>query len=350
MVGAAINIQQDPPTDLDVNNTQHQPANSNAATTWDLSAGNFAAETEMPPLQGIHNNPATAAPDTNPTPANSNQPTPVETHAAVQSVMAEEDRASRASLIATAGKSPAQALAVQKLATATGLPAEVVERNIDQVQRRATTDQARDHLAGNPSLTTQLSNPTTAKLAADDVSHLGKIETGIQLSIPRMRFGAKGPAFAPSQTTLFDDGTKPTNSSTQAAVRNFIKGGGSVPAAALRGIGELATDIAHPNNVNVYRRVLKNDPSYTWRVQIVGGRPVIAIQDRRTGGRVGALATFYVGPEDDLYKFLTNPDLRQELLQAEEKKIDPSDHFLYKAGNDVEGYLGSVEIQDSQIT
>lgn len=326
-------------------------ANNNDATVLGTAAGKFAGEAilgdQMPQAARIEQieSPAVAGV----VPANSNDPF---LSVPPSQSSEDEDGATRASLIAAAGSNPDRALAVRKLAATTGLPIDVVERNFDQITAQATLDQAESHLAGNPSLKMQMADPAFAKVAIDDVGPLGKIETGVQLFRTPRAFGARGRAFMWLGPSVMDEGTRPTDSDFDAAIRNFKKGGGGVIAQALRGVDVLATGLLNPNNVSAYKRILQSDPSYVWRPQTIGEKPIIAIQDRRRGGRLGP-ATYYVRPGDDLYTFITDPDKRQAMLAAEEKKIDPSDHFLYKSGvqydRDVKAHNVTTPEQDASF-
>jgi len=80
-----------------------------------------------------------------------------------------------------AGKgNPDQAAEAQKLAVQTGLPTDMVERNLDEVRRQAMVKRMnlRDMMVSSPVLARQLTDMNFAKLAFDDHENLSGIEKG----------------------------------------------------------------------------------------------------------------------------------------------------------------------------
>ncbi len=71
---------------------------------------------------------------------------------------------------------PEQAASAARLARERGLPADVVQRNLAQVQRDALTDRVDRDTAGAPVLRERYADPTFAGMAADDSANLARLE------------------------------------------------------------------------------------------------------------------------------------------------------------------------------
>ena len=71
---------------------------------------------------------------------------------------------------------PQQAATVQQLAKSTGLPVELVERNLDAVQTQEKIKQVQSLLSASPFLQRQMADPNFAKLAQNDLQSLGLFE------------------------------------------------------------------------------------------------------------------------------------------------------------------------------
>lgn len=71
---------------------------------------------------------------------------------------------------------PQQAATVQQLAKSTGLPTELVERNLDAVQTQEKIKQVQSLLSASPFLQRQMADPNFAKLAQNDLESLGLFE------------------------------------------------------------------------------------------------------------------------------------------------------------------------------
>lgn len=84
----------------------------------------------------------------------------------------------RTSMIQTADASPDEAAAATKVAQSTGLPLEVVQRNLPAMQRRARIDETpfRAILQDTPTLASWAADPANAAVSHDDMENLGSLE------------------------------------------------------------------------------------------------------------------------------------------------------------------------------
>jgi len=86
----------------------------------------------------------------------------------------------RSSLYGALLANPEVAARAQQLGKQTGLPADVVERNMQDVQRRASLDKFDAVLQDSPAVAQWLSDQNNAKIAHDDVDNLGLLETMVR--------------------------------------------------------------------------------------------------------------------------------------------------------------------------
>lgn len=93
---------------------------------------------------------------------------------------AENARTTSFGLEQAARVKPDRAAQVQALAKSSGLPAEMVERNFDQVQRRDKALKIQSVLAASPVLAKQLRAPEFAGVALDDVDNLAAVERALR--------------------------------------------------------------------------------------------------------------------------------------------------------------------------
>lgn len=93
---------------------------------------------------------------------------------------AENARTTSFGLEQAARVKPDRAAQVQALAKSSGLPAEMVERNFDQVQRRDKALKMQSVLAASPVLAKQLRAPEFAGVALDDVDNLAAVERALR--------------------------------------------------------------------------------------------------------------------------------------------------------------------------
>lgn len=91
--------------------------------------------------------------------------------------------------------SPDRTAAAYGLAKSTGLPAEVVERNLEEVTRRERVKRMRALLEFSPVLAEQMRDPDFARLAYDDAEPLGGIEAALQPITRPLRSAASGLTF-----------------------------------------------------------------------------------------------------------------------------------------------------------
>lgn len=91
--------------------------------------------------------------------------------------------------------SPDRTAAAYGLAKSTGLPAEVVERNLEEVTRRERVKRMRALLEFSPVLAEQMRDPDFARLAHDDAEPLGGIEAALQPITRPLRSAAAGLTF-----------------------------------------------------------------------------------------------------------------------------------------------------------
>lgn len=95
---------------------------------------------------------------------------------AASQVLDGQRTALRASLYDSLLANPDVAARAVRLGRKTGLPAPLVERNLDEVQRNAQLNEFDRVLETSPHLAQFLMDPTRARLAHDDVQNLGEIE------------------------------------------------------------------------------------------------------------------------------------------------------------------------------
>ena len=97
---------------------------------------------------------------------------------AIDDTLSSQNRqALRASAVSAAGVNPDQYARAKQLAAQTGIPAQVVDRNMPDVERRASFTQFDRLLDSSPATARALMNPEFAKVAHDDTHNLGMIET-----------------------------------------------------------------------------------------------------------------------------------------------------------------------------
>lgn len=90
---------------------------------------------------------------------------------------------------------PDRTAAAYGLAKSTGLPVEVVERNLEEVTRRERVKRMRALLEFSPVLAKQMREPEFARLAYDDAEPLGGIEAALQPITRPLRSAAAGLTF-----------------------------------------------------------------------------------------------------------------------------------------------------------
>ncbi len=90
---------------------------------------------------------------------------------------------------------PDRTAAAYGLAKSTGLPVEVVERNLEEVTRRERVKRMRALLEFSPVLAKQMREPEFARLAHDDAEPLGGIEAALQPITRPLRSAAAGLTF-----------------------------------------------------------------------------------------------------------------------------------------------------------
>lgn len=93
---------------------------------------------------------------------------------------AETDQRLRKTLDLVSQSNPDQAAQAASMSKQTGLPVEVVERNLQDVQRRLQVDNMQKIADSSPILKKQLLDPEFAKIAHDDVDNLGALEQTLQ--------------------------------------------------------------------------------------------------------------------------------------------------------------------------
>lgn len=101
---------------------------------------------------------------------------------ALDQMQSEEEQRLRSTLDAAGKANPDQAAEAQRLSGQTGMPADMVERNLDEVRRQARVQSMnlRDMMATSPVLSRQLTDLNFAKLAFDDHENLSGIEKGFR--------------------------------------------------------------------------------------------------------------------------------------------------------------------------
>lgn len=90
---------------------------------------------------------------------------------------------------------PDRAAEVRRLAGASELPVELIDRNLDEVARRQRIRELQALAARSPVLARQLSDPEFARLAHDDAEPLGGIEAALQPITRPLRSAAAGLTF-----------------------------------------------------------------------------------------------------------------------------------------------------------
>ena len=88
----------------------------------------------------------------------------------------QQDEALRQSLMVSVGKDPDQMAQIQKLADQSGMPVELVQRNIASIVRDQRVNQLKESARFSPVLARQLSDPDFAALAYDDTERLSSLE------------------------------------------------------------------------------------------------------------------------------------------------------------------------------
>jgi len=88
----------------------------------------------------------------------------------------ENQQNGRHNLIGALGKQPDTVAKADQLSKKTGIPAEVVERNMDDVERRSTLNDYNEILSRSPGLSSSMQDQHFADLASDDIPALGKLE------------------------------------------------------------------------------------------------------------------------------------------------------------------------------
>ena len=83
----------------------------------------------------------------------------------------------RASLYSSLMANPDMAARAQRLGRKTGLPGDVVERNLPEVERSAALNDIDRALERSPALAQWLADPKNARVAHDDVPQMGAIES-----------------------------------------------------------------------------------------------------------------------------------------------------------------------------
>ncbi len=82
----------------------------------------------------------------------------------------------KASLYNALLSNPDMAARAQKLGRRTGLPSDLVERNLPEVERKAYLNDVDKMLEANPAVTQFLATPAYAAMAHDDVENMGQVE------------------------------------------------------------------------------------------------------------------------------------------------------------------------------
>ena len=95
--------------------------------------------------------------------------------------------AMRSSLYGALLSNPDMAARAQKIGRLTGLPSDLVERNMPEIERNTKLDEFDAVLKGAPMLAQWLASPDNAKVSHDDVNRLGTIE-----GVARQFFGSAG--------------------------------------------------------------------------------------------------------------------------------------------------------------
>ncbi|HRB10753.1 MAG TPA: hypothetical protein PLH47_11305, partial [Ottowia sp.] len=86
----------------------------------------------------------------------------------------------RASLYSSLMANPDMAARAQRLGRKTGLPGDVVERNLPEVERSAALNDIDRALERSPALAQWLADPKNARVAHDDVPQMGAIEAAVK--------------------------------------------------------------------------------------------------------------------------------------------------------------------------
>lgn len=104
----------------------------------------------------------------------------------------------RASIHEAVQSSPDQFARARDLSQRTGIPAPVVERNLDDVERRSKVNEYDEMLQANPVLAEYMRSPEFAKLAHDDLDNAGMLERAAKTLVsgfgPRASQGVYGVA------------------------------------------------------------------------------------------------------------------------------------------------------------
>ncbi|MDO9597266.1 MAG: hypothetical protein Q7J47_06050 [Azoarcus sp.] len=90
---------------------------------------------------------------------------------------------------------PDRAASAQQLAKSSGLPADLVERNFEEVQRREKVRQMQTVLAQSPVLARQMRDPDFAKIAHDEVESLAGLEKVLRPAKRALRSAGAGVSF-----------------------------------------------------------------------------------------------------------------------------------------------------------
>lgn len=95
-------------------------------------------------------------------------------------VVADQRTAVRASLYTSLLQNPDMAARAQQLGKRTGLPADVVQRNLPEVERNAQLDDFDRLLQGSPTLAQWVAEQGNAAVAHDDLENMGAIERALR--------------------------------------------------------------------------------------------------------------------------------------------------------------------------
>lgn len=119
----------------------------------------------------------------------------------------EQDQASalRASLRSAAAGNPDQAAKANNLARVSGVPAEVAERNLPELEAAYQMQAYERMLAGAPVARRVLTNPQAAKVAHDDVENMGLLETmanSFRRGVPALEGGVGATMLRANQVQL----------------------------------------------------------------------------------------------------------------------------------------------------
>ena len=99
---------------------------------------------------------------------------------AAQQVAGDRKTQLRASLYSSLMSNPDMAARAQRLGRKTGLPGDVVERNLPEVERSAALTDIDRALEGSPLLAQWMADPKNARVSHDDVPQMGAIEAAVK--------------------------------------------------------------------------------------------------------------------------------------------------------------------------